>query len=500
VCSSDLINNELQQGLMGTLMVPFSRQLQRLERVVRQTAEQNGKRARAEFSGADSEMDRNVLERMSAPLEHLLRNSVVHGIEEPAVRAATGKDPEGVVHVSLKREGSQLLIEVRDDGRGLDYSAIRAQALKRGLIRADLRVSETDLARFIFAPGFSTARTLTQDAGRCIGMDVVASEVKQLGGSVDLASEAGRGTRFRIRLPLMLAVSQALVVQVGEELYAVPLTAIEGITRVPRESLPGMLAGEPPRPLIYGGQDYRLYRLSDLLGLPAEAGAGARTLPAVLIRVGEGLGGGERRVAILADRLIGNREIVSKAAGPILGSVSGVTGATIMADGRVMLILDLPALIQEAARRALGAESTAEVPSPPPAPTPLQAPRKLVMVVDDSITIRRVSERLLSRRGYRVLTAKDGLDAIAQLQSESPDAILLDIEMPRADGFEVAAFVRNTARIARTPIIMITSRSGEKHREHARQLGVDRYLTKPFQEDQLLAELQSLIGREEALA
>ncbi len=484
------INTEVQQALMGTLMVPFSRQVQRLSRVVRQTADQNGKKARAEFSGAESELDRNVLERMTAPLEHLLRNSVVHGIEDADTRVAAGKAAEGVVHVSLKREGSQLLIEVRDDGRGLDFEAIRTQAVKRGLMRADAQVSNEDLGRFVFAAGFSTARTLTQDAGRGIGMDVVAAEVKQLGGTMDIASETGKGARFRIRLPLMLAVSQALVVQVGEELFAIPLGTVEGIARAPREALAEMMK-EGGRPLEYGGNHYQVRRLGELVGLPAPTRIDSRTVPAILMRLGDGLGGAERRVAVVAERLIGNREIVTKPAGPMLGSVSGISGATILADGRVMLIVDIPSLIAEATRRRLGDEAAS-------APVASSESLGLIMVVDDSITIRRVTERLLTRKGYRVITAKDGLDAMASLQTEAPDAVLLDIEMPRADGFEVAAFIRNTPRIARLPIIMITSRSGDKHREHARSLGVNRYLIKPYQEDLLLAELRELLAAEEA--
>ncbi|MGH8517866.1 MAG: response regulator, partial [Panacagrimonas sp.] len=343
-----------------------------------------------------------------------------------------------------------------------------------------------DLAPFIFAPGFSTARTLTQDAGRGIGMDVVAAEVKQLGGTVDVASEPGKGARFRIRLPLMLAVSQALVVQVGEELFAIPLSSVEGIARAPRESLAEMMK-EDGRPLEYGGNQYQVRRLGELVGLPAPARIDSRTVPAILLRLGDGLGGAERRVAVVAERLIGNREIVTKPAGPLLGSVTGISGATILADGRVMLIVDIPALIAEATRRRLGDEAILT-------PVATAETHRLIMVVDDSITIRRVTERLLTRQGYRVITAKDGLDAMATLQTESPDAVLLDIEMPRADGFEVAAFIRNTPRIAQLPIIMITSRSGDKHREHARSLGVNKYLIKPFQEDQLLAELREQLA------
>lgn len=484
------INTEVQQGLMSTLMVPFSRQVQRLARVVRQTAEQNGRQARIDFAGAESELDRNVLERMSAPLEHLLRNSVVHGIESPSERIAAGKSPEGQVHVGLRREGSQLSIEVRDDGRGLDFPAIRAEAVRRGLMRADAQAGEESLARFVFEPGFSTAARLTQDAGRGIGLDVVAAEVKQLGGSVDVSSEPGRGVRFRIRLPLMLAVSQALVVQVGEELFAIPLGAVEGITRVAREQLADLLRDDGT-PLNYGGQPYPGVRLGDLVGIAPAARADSRSVPAILMRVGDGLSGAGRRVAVIADRLIGNREIVTKPVGPVLGSVPGISGATILADGRVMLIVDVAALMQESTRRRLGSEAGV---------LPLAAPdtRPLILVVDDSITIRRVTERLLTRKGYRVITAKDGLDAMALLQTESPEAVLLDIEMPRADGFEVAAFIRNTPRTASLPIIIITSRSGDKHREHARQLGVNRYLIKPYQEDQLLDELRQLLGAHDA--
>ncbi len=480
------INNEVQQGLMGTLMVPFSRQVQRLSRVVRQTAEQNGKYARAEFNGADSEMDRNVLERMTAPLEHLLRNCVVHGIEEPEARKAAGKPEAGVVTVSLKREGAQLLVEVRDDGRGLAFKAIRAQAVKRGLMREDAEVSDEDLARFVFAPGFSTAKSLTQDAGRGIGMDVVAAEVKQLGGTVELTSQAGKGACFSIRLPLMLAVSQALVVQVGEEFFAIPIAAVEGIAREPSESLEKMMA-DGGEPLAYAGNHYQVRRLGELVGLPVQTRTDSRSKPAILLSLHSAVGGAERRVAVVADKLVGNREVVSKAAGPILGSVAGISGATLMADGQVMLILDVPALIQEAVRRRLGDEAASVT------PVVEEEVQSMIMVVDDSITIRRVTERLLTRKGYRVITARDGVDAMATLQTESPDAVLLDIEMPRADGFEVAAFIRNTPRLAKLPILMITSRSGDKHREHARQIGVEKYLIKPFQEENLLAELRDVL-------
>ena len=483
------INTDVQQNLMRTLMVPFSRQVARLQRVVKQAAQDNGKLAEAQFTGIESELDRNVLERMTAPLEHLMRNAVVHGIEDPKTRVEAGKGATGTVSVALRREGTQLLVELSDDGKGLDFEAIRQTAIKRGLIPADSQVADEDIAQFIFEPGFSTAQKLTQDAGRGIGMDVVAAEVKQLGGTLEIGSETGKGVRFLIRLPLNLAISQALLVSVTDEMYAIPLPSIEGIARIPRDQLEEFYDENGPT-YGYGGHEYRVRYLGDFIGAHRDMPKDSKTVSAILVRLGEGLGTQDRRIAVVVDALHGNREVVSKAVGPMISAVVGVSSATILADGRVVLILDVPALTQDRTRRALitlAAGKAKKVSAD--ADT-----RELVMVVDDSITIRRVTERLLLKNGYRVSTAKDGLDAMAKLQTESPVTVLLDIEMPRADGFEVATFIRNNERIRNLPIIMITSRSGDKHRERAMQIGVNRYLIKPYQEDQLISEVRGVLG------
>jgi len=486
------INTSLQQGLMSTLMVPFSRQVQRLQRVVRQTASEFGKAVTAEFEGIESEMDRNVLERMTGPLEHLLRNAVYHGIEVPDDRVAAGKPETGRIDVRLRREGTQLVMEVADDGRGLDLLKIRQKAVERGLLSPTAEPSDEAVAQFIFEPGFSTADSLSQVAGRGVGMDVVGAEVKHLGGSVDVRSELGKGVRFVIRLPLSLAISRALLMSVGDETYAVPIGGVQGIARIPADDVGRLAASEEPS-FEYGGERYSVRYVGSLLGVPLPESFDARNLPVILTAYTEGLGGAERRVALVCDQLQGNREIVSKQVGPQVGAIAGMAGATIMPDGEVVLILDLAALLRADAQHA-SLQPVLDTASAEPA----QGSDELtVMVVDDSITMRRVAERLLTRNGYLVTTAKDGMDAMAQLQGDRPDVMLLDIEMPRVDGFEVATYVRNTPELADLPIIMITSRSGDKHRERAARIGVNRYLIKPYQEAQLLSEIESVLGRDQ---
>jgi len=479
------VNTQLQQGLMGTLMVPFSRQIPRLQRVVRSTAQELGKQATLQVIGEEAELDRNVLERMTAPLEHLLRNAVVHGIETPEQRAEGNKPPVGQVTITLQREGSELLMVLSDDGGGLDFARIEMIAVQKGLLAAPLAADapqrEVDLASFIFEPGFSTAETVTQAAGRGIGMDVVAAEVKQLGGTLGVVSTRHKGARFQVRLPLTLAVSHALLVRVADRSYALPLANIEGVVRVPLHDLTRHLSNTP-EPVMYGDQPFQLRRLSDLLGLaPSPIAVDQNTVQAVMLRTSEGLVGGTR-TALLVDAVIGNREIVAKPLGPIISAINGISSATILPDGQVVLILDAAALAQVRAR-----QQRAQTRSDRAGSTPL------IMVVDDSITIRRVTQRLLARNGLRVVTAKDGLDAMAQLATVEPAAILLDIEMPRADGFEVASYVRNTERLARIPIVMITSRSGDKHRSRAEAIGVNRYLIKPYQEGDLMDALKTLL-------
>jgi chemosensory pili system protein ChpA (sensor histidine kinase/response regulator) len=468
------VSSELQEGLMRTRMVPFDALVPRLRRVVRQAAGDTGKQVQLRLDGAQGELDRNVLDRMTAPLEHMLRNAVAHGLESPEGRRQAGKSEEGSVRIAVRREGSEVVLEVGDDGSGLDRAAIRRRAVDRGLIRDDALLADADLDQLIMEPGFSTAEAVSRLAGRGVGMDVVASEVRQLGGTLDIASTAGQGTRFTLRLPQTLAVTQAVFVRIGETSFAVPIASVRGVGRISREELEAAEAT-----YSYGGEDYALHDLGRLLGQAPARAEGQVQMPLLLIR------SGELRAAVTVDQVLGNREIVVKPVGPQVASVPGIFGATIMGDGSVVVILDVAPLVRRSA--ALPREA---------APVAQSETRRvpLVMVVDDSITMRKVTGRVLERHNYEVVTAKDGIDALERLEERVPDLMLLDIEMPRMDGYELATQMRSEPRFRDVPIIMITSRTGEKHRQRAMEIGVQRYLGKPYQEPELMRNVFELLG------
>ncbi len=494
------VSSELQEGLMRTRMVPFEALVPSLRRTLRQAAQELGRRAQLRVEGAHGEMDRTLLERMKAPFEHMLRNAVAHGIEPVAERVAAGKPEEGTVTIHVSREATEVLLDVSDDGRGLDRDAIRAKAIERGLLRADAELSDRDLYAFILESGFSTAGEVTQIAGRGVGMDVVASEIKQLGGSLAIDSAHGRGTRFQVRLPFTLAVTQAILVKQGESVFAVPMTSVQGMARITREDFAARLRDAAPM-YTYAGERYVIHELGRLLG------AGTRhsdepQLPLLLIR------SGELRAAVHVDQVVGSREIVVKSVGPQISSVPGLFGATIMGDGSVVIILDLPPLVRRGtalgqhadavARSTIEELGEAQPDTPAIATSAVPRARPLVMVVDDSITMRKVTSRVLERVEMDVITAKDGIDALERLQERTPDVMLLDIEMPRMDGYELATHMKNDPRLKRVPIIMITSRSGEKHRQRALEIGVERYLGKPYQEADLLRNVQEVLSGQHA--
>ncbi|WMJ70198.1 Hpt domain-containing protein [Stenotrophomonas sp. 24(2023)] len=469
------VSSELQDGLMRARMVPFDGLVPRLRRVVRQAGLDTGKQVHLTLEGTHGELDRNVLDRMVAPLEHMLRNSVAHGLEVPEQRRVAGKPEEGEIAIRLHREGSEIVLDVADDGAGLDREAIRRRAIDRGLLAPDAQPGEQELDNLIFASGFTTVDQVSQLAGRGVGMDVVRNEVRQLGGTVDIQSVRGQGVRFTLRLPQTLAVTQAVFVQIGETTFAVPVASVSGIGRLSRERFES--ADSTYR---YGGEDYTLYDLGTLVGQAPARADGQAQVPLLLVRAGD------LRAAVAIDQVLGNREIVVKPVGLQIASVPGIYGATITGDGRVVVILDVAPLV----RRHL---------ANPQAPVAITAPRQerqvpLVMVVDDSLTMRKVTSRILERHNFEVSVARDGVEALEHLEERVPDLMLLDIEMPRMDGYELATAMRADDRFRAVPIVMITSRSGDKHRQRAFEIGVQRYLGKPYQELDLMRNVYDLLG------
>ncbi|MEN5205503.1 Hpt domain-containing protein [Stenotrophomonas sp. TWI700] len=469
------VSSELQDGLMRARMVPFDGLVPRLRRVVRQAGQDTGKQVHVILEGTHGELDRNVLDRMVAPLEHMLRNSVAHGLETPEQRRAAGKPEEGEIAIRLRREGSEIVLEVADDGAGLDRAAIRRRAEQRGLIAADAVLGDAELDAMIFSPGFSTADQVSQLAGRGVGMDVVHNEVRQLGGSVDIHSVSGQGVTFTLRLPQTLAVTQAVFVQIGETTFAVPVASVSGIGRISRERFETANGG-----YHYGGEEFALHDLGTLIGQAQARAEGQAQVPLLLVRAGD------LRVAVAIDQVLGNREIVVKPVGLQIASVPGIYGATITGDGRVVVILDVAPLVRRYLANPHKPITAAAKVSDRDVP--------LVMVVDDSLTMRKVTGRILERHNFEVTVARDGIEALERLEERVPDLMLLDIEMPRMDGYELASVMRADPRYQGVPIVMITSRSGDKHRQRAFELGVQRYLGKPYQELDLMRNVYDLLG------
>ncbi|MYM87951.1 response regulator [Rugamonas sp. FT82W] len=475
------LTRDLQRDLMRVRMVPFASISERLFRVARQSAKEVDKRVNLDIRGGAVEVDRSVLERMAAPFEHLLRNAIAHGVESRTARSAAGKNETGELLVQVTQQGNEVVIEFTDDGGGLDLERIRAKAISNGLLREDEEVTDVQIADLIFEPGFSTAEALTELSGRGVGMDVVQSEAQALGGRVDTFSEPGKGTRFTIRLPLTLAVTQVVLLAAGGKTYALPAILVEQVLQMKDAALTeAHHNGYVP----VHGQQAALHYLPALLGDGAAQPPGQRSAPVMMLK------NGNERLAVRVDEVLGNREVVIKNIGPQLARMVGIAGATVLGSGDIVLILNPVALAQHLAHHPEMQQHYARAAGEGAAPG---RQGRSIMVVDDSLTVRRVTQRLLEREGYNVALAKDGVDALEQLQGARPDLMLVDIEMPRMDGFDLTRNVRGDERTKDIPIIMITSRSADKHRNYALQLGVNAYFGKPFQEPLLLDAIEGLL-------
>jgi len=470
------LTRDMQRELMHARMVQFKGIEERLQRLVRQMAKETGKELALDIVGGAVELDRSILEKMVGPFEHLLRNAAAHGIEGVEQRLAAGKDAVGQLLLEVRQEGNEAMIRLSDDGQGLDLARIHEKALHLGLIDPHHRLSDAELTSIIFHPGFSTSSNVTAIAGRGVGMDVVRSEVASLGGRISIATIAGKGAQFIIHLPLSLAVAQVVLLELGQQSYAIPSLLVEQVLQIKRADQERVFREGL---LEWQGRALPLHYLSALLGdernIPQQ-----QALPVLVIKSGHDF------LAILVDRIVGNREVVTKSIGPQLAGMTGVVGATVLGSGSIVLILNP---IQLAQRQGYQRILRREQPQGADGGTG----RKIVLVVDDSLTVRRVMHRLLTREGYQVVLATDGVDALHQMQAVRPDIVLLDIEMPRMDGFDLTRNIRDMAATATLPIIMITSRTAAKHRERAMELGVNAYLGKPYQDDVLLDLVHGLI-------
>jgi chemosensory pili system protein ChpA (sensor histidine kinase/response regulator) len=471
------MNRELQYGLMDVRMVPFSMISERLQRIVRQTARTLGKPAELQIEGEAVQIDRTVLDKIGAPLEHLLRNAVAHGLESVAERRATGKPEAGTIRLQVKSENDEITLTVTDDGAGIPLAQVRQKAIERGLLVADQKMTDATLLAVIFEPGFSTADSVTQIAGRGVGLDSVRSDITGLGGRIDIANHAGQGATFSIYLPVTLSVAQVVMVRAGQHVFALPAVMVEQVQKLKPDALAQARAEGQ---ITWAEQSYGLYYLAQLIGDHTTQPQDQRYTPVILLR------SGNYHIALHVDEVLGNAEVVMKPIGPQLARVPGMAGASVMGDGNIVLIIN-PVQLANREALAVGSVQVVNVEAVPP-----RAPE--IMVVDDSLTMRKVLSRLLEREGYRVVVAKDGMDALQLLQDSLPDLILSDIEMPRMDGFELVRNIRGDSRTAAIPLLIISSRTAEKHRSLARDLGVNAYLGKPVQDDELLAQVRALLN------
>lgn len=477
------MNRELQHGLMDVRMVPFALIAERLQRIVRQTARELGKRVELTIDGETVEIDRSVLDKIGAPLEHLLRNAVGHGMETPEQRKKLGKPESGSITLKVRQENDEIVLTVTDDGAGIDLERVRAKAIQNGLFAADHEIDEQALLSVIFEPGFSTATTITQISGRGVGLDSVRSDIAALAGRIEVSNSPGQGVVFSIYLPVTLSVAQVVLIRAGSRVFAVPSVMVEQVQKLKTAAL---AQGYGAEAISWNERQYPLHFLSKLIGDIGQTPEEQAYSPVILLR------SGSYHIALHVDEILGNQEVVMKPIGPQLARVPGMIGATVVGDGSIILIVNP---VQLANRKVLAVGSVKVKEAAPVAPVKVDK-TPTVMVVDDSLTMRKVLSRSLEREGYIVTTAKDGMDALQKLQEHHlPDIILLDIEMPRMDGFELARNIRDDKVMAHIPIIIISSRTAEKHRNVAKELGVNAFLGKPVQDDELMAEITALLGQ-----
>jgi chemosensory pili system protein ChpA (sensor histidine kinase/response regulator) len=480
------LTGDLRAQVTRARMVPIGRLFGRFARQVREAARAEGKAVDLEVSGETAEVDNTIMEHLADPLLHLVRNAVAHGIESEDERQAHGKRPHGTVYLNAYHQGGWIHVEVEDDGRGMDVEQLRERAVGLGLIRPEAAalLSPREVLDLIFLPGFSTAPSITTTSGRGVGMDVVRADVGRLNGEIDVETEAGVGTRFTIRLPLTVVISDALLVRVGAHTLALPLNAVKSIVTV----RPGDVRSVGHAELVrVEDQFLDLLRLGGLLGLPPTPHTG--TIPVIALRAAG------RAYAVAVDELCGKEEIVIKSLGAFLDGVGPYAGATIGGDGQVLLLLDPIRLLEavEPPRAASEHETGAGGAADLELTRDAEGGRR-VLLVDDSVSVRKVVGRMLEKAGFEVVTANDGIDALERLTAVTVDVVVTDLEMPRANGYDLIEDLRRRPSTRDVPVVVLTTRAGEKHVNVARELGVRHYAAKPVEEQAFVRLLDSILA------
>jgi chemosensory pili system protein ChpA (sensor histidine kinase/response regulator) len=468
------LNKEFQTSIMTTRMVPASTLLSKLQRNVRQTCRATGKKAELEVSGTDILMDSDVVNNLGDPLQHILRNSIDHGLETVDERVMLEKSETGIIKLSFYREGNNIVVKCQDDGQGLNYTNIRYAAIQRGLITEDQELSEKELSRLILMSGFSTKAGVTQMSGRGVGMDVVHTSIRDMKGTLDLTSETGKGTTITIKLPMTLVTVHVLLVRVGGFKFGIPSNSLE---RALAAGISEFYKVGEEITLKIGKDVYALRALSDLLQIKGDKNEidEQEERPIILVHEETGI------TAVVIDELLDTHDLVMKNMGNYIKDMRGVSGATILGDGSLVPLLDIPELLRSPAKmtmRPLATQNDVAENTDSSIPN--------IMIVDDSLSVRKSLSLLVEDAGFEVLLAKDGVEAIEIMSQTQPNVMLVDMEMPRMNGLELTAHVRANQITQNIPIFMITSRTTEKHKEQAKTAGVNAYLTKPYQDTELL--------------
>jgi chemosensory pili system protein ChpA (sensor histidine kinase/response regulator) len=493
--------HHLQDEITAARMVPIGTLYSRLSRAVRDAAKSTNKLVELDLTGSETELDNNIIQQISDPLVHLVRNSVAHGIEHANDRAASGKSESGHIMLRAYHRGNHIYIEVEDDGKGIDYERVKQSAIERGLVSMETadRLTERDLREMLFHPGFSTAPVKTELAGRGVGLDVVRANLNALNGEIDIQSVSGQGTKFTLKVPLTLIISPALFVRCGTTNFALPLAVVEEIRRLRADEIEDV-GGK----LLTKVRDVvtEVVRLDTYLGLPPLEPINGYFRMVVA-------NAGNRQIGLVVEEVLGKDEIVIKNLGEYLRRVKLFPGTTIAPDGSLILLIDLNRMVatEPTERRPLQANaSAARIFAPGSAAVargtiPSEAidrveQERVIVVADDSISVRKFVGRMLEKNGYRVKLAGDGMEAAELVAQHGCHLVITDLEMPRMTGYELMVQLRQSPTTRRIPVMVVTSRAGAKHRDRAMKEGASAFLTKPVQEDQLIAAVEQLIGTE----